>query len=195
MSSIWDSIKIKKGPGGCGNVSNEQKNKTIESAVETWENMGLDQDQIAFGIAVMGVESGFNPLARGHSKTERGLGQFNDDTWTDAVKFHNSLYPNPVDPAKNRNEEACQVRAMGAWIHKAFQKAENLVSPSLNNYRFEEIAYGLWHESVYAKSDRVERFLGSDQYQSTNISIYFKETYSEALSIIDPYSGQGFSTK
>lgn len=59
MASIWDNIKIKKGEGGVGNVTVEQKNSTISNAVSVWTNMGLSEGQTAFGIATMGVESGF----------------------------------------------------------------------------------------------------------------------------------------
>ena len=60
MTSWWETIGIKKGKGGCGDVTEEQKNSTIDHAVSTWERMGLSDDEIAFGIAVMGLESGFN---------------------------------------------------------------------------------------------------------------------------------------
>lgn len=52
MSSIWDNIAIKN-ISGVQSVTNAEKNATIESAVTTWTNMGLTQEQIAFGIATM----------------------------------------------------------------------------------------------------------------------------------------------
>ena len=33
MTSWWETIQIKKGPGGCGDVTEEQKNDTIDHAV------------------------------------------------------------------------------------------------------------------------------------------------------------------
>ena len=64
MTSWWENIGIKKGPGGCGDVTEEQKNSTKDHAVSTWERMGLSEDEIAFGIGVMGLESGFDPHAK-----------------------------------------------------------------------------------------------------------------------------------
>ncbi len=79
MGTVWDNIQIKKGKGGCGDVTVEQKNDLIEHAVSIWEGMGLSDEQIAFGIGVMGLESGFNPHAKGTTSpksVEYGLGQF-----------------------------------------------------------------------------------------------------------------------
>jgi hypothetical protein len=50
-------------------------------------------DEIAFGIAVMGLESGFNPRAKGttlESRTDYGLSQFTDETWEQAVNHYNT---------------------------------------------------------------------------------------------------------
>ncbi len=52
MSSIWDSIGLKRG-AGIANITAEQKNNRISSAVNIWTEMGLSQQQIAYSIATM----------------------------------------------------------------------------------------------------------------------------------------------
>ncbi len=69
-SSLWRHIKTKKGFGGVGNVTEDEKNAIIEDAVSQWEKMGLTQEEMSFGIATINVESGFNPHVKGISKTE-----------------------------------------------------------------------------------------------------------------------------
>lgn len=195
MASQWDSIRIKKGPGGCGNVSEEKKNGIISDAVSLWEKMGLSEERIAFGIATMGVESGFNPAAKGGSQTERGLGQITDPTWQDAVKYHNKRYDEQVDLITGRTDEASQVRVMGAWIEKVWETAGGLVkNSSLQGYGLEEVAYGLWHQGAYSDADRVGGFLLSDGYNDRNIAPYFRDTYDEALRTLDhDFMTPGFS--
>jgi hypothetical protein len=116
MPNWWDIIQIKEGKGGCGDVTEEQKNNLIEHAVSTWENMGLSDEQIAFGIGVMGLGSGFNPRAKGvASDTESGLGQFTGGTWGDAVKYYNrrperkARHEPDIDPVKGREDPHSQV--------------------------------------------------------------------------------------
>jgi len=87
MALIWNNIKIKKGAGGVGDITVEGKNSIVSTAVSVWANMRLSQDQIAFGIATMGVESGFNPTAQALTTTAYGLGQFTDETWSEIILF------------------------------------------------------------------------------------------------------------
>lgn len=79
MPSKWSRIENKKGIG-IGKVSEEQQDAIISKAESLWKAMGLTLEQTAFGIATMGVESGFDPVAKGQSETEKGLGQFREDT-------------------------------------------------------------------------------------------------------------------
>lgn len=195
MASEWSAIRIKKGSGGCGNVSEEKKNRIVSDAVSLWENMGLSEEQIAFGIATMGVESGFNREAKNEKTTAYGLGQITDPTWQDAVKYHNKRYDEQVDLVKGRTDEASQVRVMGAWIEKVWQGAQGPSKKgSLQSYGLEEVAYGLWHQGAYSNADGVAGFLRSDGYNDPNIAPYFRDTYDDALSILAPDSmGPGFS--
>ena len=123
------NIQIKKGPGGCGDVTVEQKNNLIDHAVSTWEGIGLSDDQIAFGIGVMGLESGFNPRAIGSSESESGLGQFNKDTWGEAVKYYNKRPEHAtrleadIDPDKGRDDRDSQIAVMGPWLRKVWERA------------------------------------------------------------------------
>ena len=94
----WSSIKIKKGPGFCGDVTQVQKNETISEAVAQWQSIGLSGEQ-----QTMGVESGLNSDAIGNSTLARGLGQFNDPTWESTVKYYNNNYSDNLD---FKNDEA-----------------------------------------------------------------------------------------
>lgn len=120
--TTWANITRKTGPGGVGAVSEEYKDSIITDAVTTWQQMGLTQQQIAYGIAAIGVESGFNPDAVS-STGPIGLGQFSQDTWTDAVKYYNDNYSGHIDVQANRNDPAAQIAVMGAWSSRIWEKA------------------------------------------------------------------------
>ena len=68
-STYWDTLQIKKGHG-IGDVTEDEKNARIERAVNTWDQMKMTDEQKAFGLATMRQESGFDPKAKGSSKTE-----------------------------------------------------------------------------------------------------------------------------
>jgi len=182
MATPWDNIGIKKGQGGAGKVTEEQKNALIERAVTTWEEMGVkDPAQLAFGIAMMGLESGFNPHARGSSKTERGLGQFIDDTWGDAVKRYNKHHWPPVDPVKGRDDYDSQIRVIGAWIPYVWQKAGEIAADrNLKGYGPQQVAYSKWNKGQNADAEKVGAFL-KENWKNPNIGGYFDTTYSRAL--------------
>ncbi|MBI2413573.1 MAG: hypothetical protein HYV24_10240 [Deltaproteobacteria bacterium] len=55
MSSLWKKIKIKKGLGGAGQITEEQKNLTIDRSASLWEKIGLSKEEISFGIATMNI--------------------------------------------------------------------------------------------------------------------------------------------
>jgi hypothetical protein len=167
MANWWENIQIKKGPGGCGDVTEDQKNKTIEHAVSTWERMGLSDDQIAFGIGVIGMESGFNGHAKGvKSRTEHGYGQFIEDTWKAAVKRYNTRPEHKarqepdVDPVEGRDDPDSQIAVIGAWIPNAWGRAAEIPSERRpKGYSFDEIAYGKWHQGVNEKPGGYANFL------------------------------------
>lgn len=118
MRSKWSRIENKKGIG-IGWVSDEQKDTIISKAESMWKGMGLTLKQTAFGIATMGVESGFDPVAIGQSETEKGLGQFTEDTWNVAVRHYNNLYRDSLNPALSRYNTDDQIAVIGGWIKKS----------------------------------------------------------------------------
>ena len=199
--SIWNSIQPKYGPSGCGDVTPAEKDTIISEAVSTWQSMGLTQNQIAFGIATMGVESGFNPLARGSSQTEFGLGGINDKTWIDAVKYYNinSVPDNPEFPkitelwGSARADTQTQLDVIGAWIKKVWGKAENVQNDSgFQAFNLPYIAYGFWHQGYYSSDNEIGGFLSNPKdFANNNIAGYLWNAYTTANSIL---SSQANST-
>jgi hypothetical protein len=196
MSSLWKHIRVKKGYGGVGDVTEEEKDAIIEKAVSQWEKMGLTQEEMAFGIATMNVESGFNPHVKGTSKTEYGLGQFNDDTWHDAVREYNGKYKTPSEPRiypdVSRDDPDTQIKAMGAWIRKVWEKAKNLKlrnDPRFQDYNLMEVAYGFWHKGFYKSVDGVKAYLddADEGYKNktAQIDFYLDDTYVKAHDALD----------
>lgn len=197
--NFWKNIKIKKGSGGVGNVTDNEKCATIDKADSTWERMGLTQEQRAFGIASMNVESGFNPAAKNPGSTAYGLGQFIDPTWKDAVTYYNDKIrgknESKIYPDVSRSDPDAQIKVMGAWIQRVWGRAKELAGdPKLKDYSFIETAYGVWHEGVYAKIDDlknkdgkiiqgIKTFLKENEFGS--IRPYLNSTYVEAHDAID----------
>lgn len=189
MASIWDIIKIKS-IAGIEKVTDEQKNSTISNAVSKWTEMGLSQQQIAYGIAVMGVESAFNPNAKSPTGPY-GLGQFSADTWKDAVKEYNTKYGGNLDPIQSKTDPAAQIAVLGAWTAKVWATAQDYVkNPMLKGYSIEEIAYALHHQSAYSAPKQVKEFLlksGFNGYNNPNIKGYFLVTNQIANTILDTF--------
>jgi hypothetical protein len=183
----WDNIQIKKGKGGCGDVTPEQKNNLIEHAVSTWEGMGLSDEQIAFGIGVMGLESGFNPRAKGvKSDTESGLGQFIDDTWKEAVHHYNTRPEHAtrleadIDPDKGRDDPDSQIAVMGPWLRKTWERAGTIPGRQRpSGYRFEEIAYQKW-KGMNKPPEVINKDLREPAYNNPNIRDYFTTNVDRA---------------
>ncbi|MBI5212128.1 MAG: hypothetical protein HY957_01995 [Nitrospirae bacterium] len=190
MATIWDIIGIKKGPGGVGDVTVEQKNSTISDAVSKWTEMGLSQEQIAFGIATMGVESGFNSTAQAKTTTAYGLGQFTNDAWKRAVKYYNENYGGNLNSDQSRNDPAAQIAVMGAWTAKVWTMTQSVANdPRLKGYSLSEIAYGMWHEGFGTEGNvnGVRRYLQGSKYNNSNIKGYFVTTYQSAGNILGGY--------
>jgi len=183
MTSWWENIGIKKGPGGCGDVTEEQKNSTIDHAVSTWKRMGLTDDEIAFGIAVMGLESGFNPHAKGTTpeSVEYGYGQFTHETWKEAVDHYNTrpehdvLGEPHIDPDKIRDDPNSQIAVMGPWIRKTWKRAGTIpVRQRPTGYSFDEIAYGKWHGGQSEPPEGIGKFLAHPKkYNNSEMRDYF----------------------
>jgi len=187
MEKPWDNIQIKKGKGGCGDVTVEQKNDLIEHAASTWEGMGLSDEQIAFGIGVMGLESGFNPQAKGvASDTESGLGQFNNETWEDAVRYYNNRpehvtrHEPDMDPDKGRDDPGSQIAVMGPWLRKAWDRAGTIPGRQRpKGFGFEELAYQKW-KGMNNPPKVVNERLRHPHYNNPNIRGYFTTNVNRA---------------
>jgi hypothetical protein len=187
LESDWDTIQIKD-IKGAKKVTEDQKNKTIEHAVNTWQGMGLTDPEIAFGTTVMGHESAFNPHLKGPSKTERGLGQFTGDTWKDAVNYYNDERKKPenshwpaVDPVKGRDDHDSQIQVMGPWVRNAWNGAGDIVrDPNVKGYDQKQIAYGKWNQGQNAQADKVGKYL-NDKWHDPNIGGYFEPNYDRAM--------------
>ena len=200
---LWKNIKIKRGRGGAGEVTEDEKNATIEKAVSQWERMGLSQEQIAFGIATMNVESGFNSDAKNPApdSTAYGLGQFTDDTWIYAVDYYNNHFRGhgpKIYPYVSRDDADAQIKVMGAYIVRVWTRATKLVGDSrLKDYHFMEVAYGIWHQGIGAGiEDRINKngklIIGVKSYldgdyktEKGKIDIYLNGTYIEAHDSLD----------
>ncbi len=184
MSSIWDNIAIKN-VSGVQSVTNAEKNVTIESAVTTWTNMGLTQEQIAFGVATMGVESAFNPAAQATTTSAYGLGQFTNDTWVDAVNRYNTNYGGNLDPAQSRSDAAAQITVMGAWIDNVWSLAQarknSVAGAAFEPYSISQVAYGLWHEGIGKSAyGLVGFFQHPKKFNNQNVGGYFDLTFDQA---------------
>lgn len=199
MPSHWDNIETKD-IAGKKKVNDEEKNKTISDAARMWAAMGLTQKQIAFGIAAMGLESGFDPAAKGPPKSSAyGLGQFNDKTWEDAVKKYNRLYGTTYDPDKTRKDPDSQKAVMGEWIKFIWPKAEEKSKdPELKGHSKEEIAYGLWHEGRSKDPKDLKTYLekrendkNGDGFNNSHNKGYFDKTYKEADDAAGKYLKDG----
>ena len=189
MATWWDTIQIKKGGGGCGDVTEEEKNSNIDHAVSAWENMGLTEDQIAFGIGIMGMESGFNPKAEGvtRSSKEHGLGQFTRGTWEEAVKHYNtrpdhkSRHERDIDPVKDKDDLHSQIAVIGARIPEAWGRVAGIpVRQRPKGYGFDELAYGKWHEGINKPVKGLGKFLGDPRYNNPNMRGYFTKNVDRA---------------
>jgi len=202
MTSWWETIQIKKGPGGCGDVTEEQKNDTIDHAVSTWKGMGLSDDEIAFGIGVMGLESGFNPRAKGTTpkSAEYGLAQFIGDTWKEAVNHYNTrpehaaLGEPHIDPDKGRNDRDSQIAVMGPWIRKTWKRAGTIPGRQRpKGYSFDEITYGKWHGGQDKKPKAIGEFLADPtEYHNPNKRDYFVTTVDRARQALRMRNGGGW---
>ncbi len=184
--SDWNTIQIKEIPGK-KKVTEDQKNATIEKGMSTWDQMGLSDEQKAFGGAVIGTESAFDPHAKGPSESERGLGQFTDRTWKDAVNYYNDERKKPqnqnwpaVDAVKGREDHDSQIRVMGPWIQKTWESAGEIArDPNVKGYSQEQIAYGKWHGGVNQPAKGVGNYLKGNWYKP-DIGGYFDVTYDRA---------------
>jgi hypothetical protein len=148
-------------------------------------------DEIAFGIAVMGLESGFNPRAKGttlESRTEYGLSQFTDETWEQAVNHYNTrpehatLGEPHINPGKSRSDPNSQIEVMGPWISKTCKRTGTIPARQRpKGYSFDEIAYGKWHQGQSEAPKEIGKFLADPQkYNNPNNRDYFTTNLDRA---------------
>ncbi len=123
-----------------------------------------------------------------------GLGQFNNYTWHDAVKEYNDNYRSPSEsriyPEVSKDDPDTQIKVMGAWIRKAWEKAQDIADdPKLKDYSLLEVAYGLWHAGIYKSVDGVKAYLDDAdkgyKNKTAQIDFYLNDTYVKAHDALD----------
>ena len=183
--TIFSNIRIRRIPG-VPKTSPIERDRLLALSLFTWQNMGLTSQEVAFGIATMGVESTFNPNAAAPTSTAFGLGQFTDPTWTDAVKYYNNNYGSTFGTLSttNENDPATYIAVMGAWITNIWTRAvSNSTDPLFSGFSTDEIAYGMWHEG-YGKLTKVANFLKDTTpvvgFNNSGLRGYFDTTLNNA---------------
>lgn len=145
----WKFIPIKRGNNGVGKVTGEYASQIIEQAENEWLGQ-LSDEQIAFGIALMNVESGFNPNAAYSGPLPShafGLGQFQPGTWEAEVAKYNQNNTDNIDPVADKWNAGAQIKILGQWIDDTlWPRAEAFMAdPSFSSYSLYDIAYGIHH--------------------------------------------------
>ena len=145
-------------------VNPENGNNIISESVETWKTMGLTNDQIALGVALMYVESKYDPNAKNPNSTAYGLGQFLDGTWSDAVDIYNSNNDPDLEYITSRTDSQAQIEVLGSWIKdELWVKAEQMINDQfLSSYSFDDIVYALHHEGQNSSAERLKKYLDGD---------------------------------
>jgi hypothetical protein len=143
MSDNWSEIPIRtlRGKG----VSRETADSVLSEAEATWTKMGLTKRQIAFGMGLMDIESGFNATIWSPSRRYYGLGQFYAPTWETAVGMYNKRYHTHLSTSFT-SDANIQIAVLGNWIQEIlWPRAGHLFSDtSLNShYSLEDVAYAL----------------------------------------------------
>jgi YD repeat-containing protein len=82
-STVIKKSHYYKSPGSpiAGDASKELQMQSIEATILAAKNANLTLRETAYVLALVQVESGFNPYAAAGTTTAAGLGQFIDDTW------------------------------------------------------------------------------------------------------------------
>ena len=125
-------------------MDQDTADRILSMAEDTWTRMGLTKRQIAFGMGLMDIESGFNAAIYSPSKKFYGLGQFDAPTWKAALKLFNKHYHTDIKPSSSP-DPALQIAVLGNWIQQMlWPRAEEYSahSPLSNSgYSLEDIAY------------------------------------------------------
>jgi hypothetical protein len=143
MSDDWSEIPIRTWHGK--GVSRQTADRVLSEAEATWTKMGLTKLQIAFGMGLMDIESGFNATIWSPSRLYYGLGQFYAPTWKTALGMYNKRYHTRLSTSFT-SDTNIQIAVLGNWIQEIlWPRAGHLFSDtSLNSrYSLEDVAYAL----------------------------------------------------
>jgi hypothetical protein len=105
------------------------------------------------------------------------------------VKFHSkrpwATYDGDLTAADYQSSEEAQIDVIGGSLQSAWNRAVTLQAenPSLASVPTADVAYGVWHQGVYASGTSVQGFLNSPTFTS-NISATFNGTLAEVPSAI-----------
>ncbi len=150
-----------KDPEGRG-VSRDIADRVLSAAEDAWTRMGLTGVQIAFGMGLMDIESGFDSTISSPDGVYYGLGQFKASTWETAVKLYNKRYHTKIETSFTSDANT-QIAVLGNWIQRTlWPRAQHLSSdPQLNSHHsLEDIAYALHNRGQNEKStQKIEHYL------------------------------------
>jgi hypothetical protein len=165
MSNKWSEIEIRTRNGM--KVSRDTADNVLSSAENTWKRMGLTDRQIAFGMGLMDIESGFDSRAMSPSGEYYGLGQFKASTWEKAVEMYNKQYHTHISTSFTSDTNT-QIAVLGNWIQQMlWPRAQSHFSDTRLNSRYslEDVAYAL-HNPGYNSSTEDLRYYLDHVYRS-----------------------------
>ncbi|MFM0074597.1 DUF3060 domain-containing protein [Paraburkholderia sediminicola] len=182
--SNWNGITVAAIPGQ-STVPAYVAGNIIAKAVSTWQAMGIPGNVIAFGIAMMNTESGYNVSAQAPGSTGYGLGQFLTGSLQDALTLYNKTYDGDFTAADYQSSAEAQIDIIGGSLQTVWNRAVALQAQNsgLASQPTADVAYGIWHQGLYASSTSVQGFLGSSTF-TTNVSTTFNGTLAAVPSAI-----------
>lgn len=175
-ASNWNGITVAGIPGQ-STVPSYVAGNIIANAVSTWQAMGIPDDVIAFGIAMMNTESGYNVSAQAPGSSGYGLGQFLTGSLHDALTQYNKTYDGDLTAADYQSSAEAQIDVIGGSLQVAWNRAVALQAQStdLASMSTADVAYGVWHQGLFASGTSVQGFLDSPTFTS-NVSSTFNGT-------------------
>jgi hypothetical protein len=180
-------IQIKKGAGGVGDLTNEEADKVIEYCIKKWQEFGMTKIDIATGIALINVESGFNYKAKCPSSTAKGLGQFLNPIWNEAVDNANKLNKWKIDKDKMRMDFETQVIILGKRIQDTLapRTLKFQTYSSFSGFKYPEILYSIHHDWNEKDSSNLlkGKKIGSEKVYA-NLKPIFLDTYDKVYNEI-----------
>lgn len=145
---------------GLFHQSSAQAQVVIDTAVTVWMQMGLSENQILYGIAMMNVESGYDPVVTNGVDTDsiRGLGQFSTGTWNaTALSFDKQYGLQPAPPVPyiaNSNFDPQQSQGTNAQVGESNDAAAGVYDPDGLVVQLEVVGKGIVQEWSAATSSR-----------------------------------------